>query len=66
MLSIQTEEDVPTLNPDLDLINFATQDDDFPGKWTLSNFEKTVTVDKDELSMVVNRYMPKWKHDREE
>ena len=60
------EEDVPILNSDLDLINFATQDATFPGRWTISSLEQTVTVDSNELSMVVNRYMPKWKHDKEE
>ena len=66
MLSLQMEEDIPILNTDLDLISFATQDEEFAGRWTISSFTNLVTIDSDELFIIADRYMPKWKHDKEE
>ena len=42
LLSLQMEEDVPILNEDLDLINFVTQDPDFPGTWITTAFSELV------------------------
>lgn len=67
MLSLQMEEDTPILNTKLDLIHYATQEDDFAGKWTLSSLEKTSqSSNGDELLIVASRFLPKWKHDKEE
>lgn len=64
VVSLQFEEDVQTRTPDLDLLNFQSQDETFNGIWTLATFEKTTTVDDSILEFIVNRYMPKWVYGR--
>mmetsp|Transcript_10778 Transcript_10778/g.14499 ORF Transcript_10778/g.14499 Transcript_10778/m.14499 type:complete len:81 (-) Transcript_10778:182-424(-) len=50
----------------LDLVNFASQDSNFMGKWVLSNFTETVTASEAFFDITLNRYMPRWSSDKEE
>ena len=47
-------------NYELDLIDFASQDSLFMGRWILSNFTETVTANEEILDLTFNRYLPKW------